>query len=229
MNRMYFKIIAAVTMVFDHIAVIFLSSDTLAYDILRSIGRLAFVMFAYMLAEGFHHTKSIKNYLLRLGIIAVIVEVFLIGYYFVSDINMIITFSIFLTLFVGLFSLYLFYHENQYLKILIVPLVFASELLNLSYGAYGVLMILFFGIYRDKVSNLVHLIFLNLMFTDKPLFAFLGHPEFGKYPAIQWFSMFAIVFIFIYNGKQGKYKLKWFYYVFYPGHLALLYLIDLIF
>jgi hypothetical protein len=228
MNRLYFKIIAAFTMVLDHVAVIFLDSDTLAYSILRIIGRIAFVMFAYMIAEGFHKTKDIKKYLLRLGLAALILEIFIIIYYFISDVNMIITFNILWTLFVGLLILYLFYHKNPYLKILILVLVIGSEFIGFSYGGYGVLMIAFFGIYRNKITNFLHLVFLNLMFIDKPLLSSMNLVELAKFPVIQWFSMLAIIFIFLYNGETGKYRLKWFFYLFYPGHLLVLYIIDLL-
>lgn len=228
MNRFIFKIIAALTMVIDHIGVIFLESDTLLYWILRSVGRISFVLFAYMIAEGFHKTKDINKYLMRLGLSALVLEVFIVLYYFLSGDNLILSFNILWTLFFGLLSLYLFFHKNPYLKILIVLIVLGSEIIGFSYGAYGVLMIAFFGIYQNKVTNLLHLLFLNLLFIDQPLLAFMNYQEFAKFPVVQWFSLVAILFIFLYNAKPGRYQLKWFFYVFYPGHLLVLYLIKLI-
>jgi hypothetical protein len=229
MNRFHLKIIAALTMVIDHVGFIFLNPDTNLYYISRAIGRIAFVLFAFMIAEGFHKTKDLKAYILRLGIFSAALEVFLIGYYFLSGVNMILNFNILWTLLFGLLALYLFFHKNQYYKIFAVLLVLAAELLDLSYGAYGVLMIVFFGVYRNKITNFLHLIFLNLMFIDQPLYTYIGMENMAKFPVIQWFSVIAIVFIFLYNGNMGKYKLKWFFYLFYPAHLALLYLINILF
>ncbi len=226
MNKLHLKLIAAITMVFDHAAIIFLLPDTNVYSIFRVIGRISFVLFAYMIAEGFHKTKNFKNYILRLGVLAIGIELFLIGYYLIFEINYILSFNIIWTLIFGLMSLFLFYHKNQYLKLLVIPLVFLSEYLGLSYGAYGVLMILFFGLYNNKFTNFLHLIFLNLLFIDQPLLSLTSFAEYAKFPAIQWFSMIAIIFIFFYNGHFGKYKLKWFFYVFYPGHLVVLYIIN---
>jgi hypothetical protein len=226
MNRLHLKIIAAITMVIDHIGVIFLYPGTNIYDIFRSIGRISFVLFAYLLAEGFHKTKDVNKYLLRIAVFAAGIEVFLIAYYFISKENMILTFNIFWTLLAGLVSLYLFYQKNHWYKLLIIPLVFISEFIHLSYGAYGVLMILLFGVYQNKITNVLHLIFLNLLFVQSP---FSSNLDFNaKYPEMQWFSLIALVFILLYNQKMGKYKMKWFFYLFYPGHLLVLYLINMI-
>jgi hypothetical protein len=228
MNRLHLKLIAALTMVIDHVAFVFFTRTSDLYSIFRIVGRISFVLFAYMLAEGFHKTKDVKKYLLRMGLFAIIIEAFLIGYYLVSNDNMILQFNIFLTLFSGLLGLYLFYQPNQYLKILVIPIIIGAELLSFSYGAYGVLMIILFGISFNKVTNMLHLIFLNLVFINVPLLSTLGLSEYGKFPAIQWYSMMAIGFIFLYNFKPGKYRLKWFFYIFYPGHILLLYLIKIL-
>ena len=41
----------------------------------------------------------------------------------------------------------------------------------------------------------------------------------------QWMMIFSLIFILMYNGKKG-YGLKWFFYIFYPLHIAILYLIS---
>ena len=72
------KVIAVVSMTFDHVGY-FLGSYENCQEItkiFRIIGRLAFPLFIFLLVEGIIHTKNIKNYLIRLGILEV---VFLIG------------------------------------------------------------------------------------------------------------------------------------------------------
>ncbi len=40
---------------------------------------------------------------------------------------------------------------------------------------------------------------------------------------IQWFGLLALPLLLLYNGKRGKYKMKYFFYIFYPTHLVILY------
>lgn len=42
----------------------------------------------------------------------------------------------------------------------------------------------------------------------------------------QWFSLLAIPLLMLYNGQRGKWKLKYLFYIFYPAHLGILYLIS---
>ena len=55
------KIIAAVAMLIDHVGIMFF--PTVA--IYRIIGRLSFPIFAFMIVEGYFHTKNLKKYVLR--------------------------------------------------------------------------------------------------------------------------------------------------------------------
>jgi hypothetical protein len=76
------KVIALLTMTIDHIG-LFLSmsysynSDVLAVSrIFRGIGRLALPLFVFMIVEGVLHTKNIKKYIARLGIMAAVISIF---------------------------------------------------------------------------------------------------------------------------------------------------------
>lgn len=229
MNRFTLKIIAITTMLLDHIALIFFESNGWLYFVFRGLGRIAFVLFAYLLAEGFHHTKSIKKYLLRIGVTALVIEIGLLGYYFISEVNMLLNFNIFWTLLFGMLGLYLISRKELYIRLLVIPLIIGAELLKLSYGAYGVLMIVMFGLYQSKLTSFFHLVFLNLLFIDWPLFEILDISEMAKYPYLQWLSLLAFIPIFLYNKILGKYQWKWFFYLFYPAHLLILFLISYFF
>lgn len=84
LSSFWIKIIGIVLMVMDHIgmlieAIYFDNPQMLTVSLVfRSFGRLALPLFAFMIVEGIMHTKSVKKYLLRLGIIALIISIALI-------------------------------------------------------------------------------------------------------------------------------------------------------
>jgi len=69
------KMIALVCMTIDHIGAYILTD----WIILRIIGRIAFPIFAYMIAEGCAYTKNRKKYLGVMAVTAVLYQ----GAYFV--------------------------------------------------------------------------------------------------------------------------------------------------
>lgn len=86
------KLIAIITMLIDHIGAVVLlrvlysdfayaaSPDRYKllyniYVIMRSIGRLAFPIFCFLLVEGFLHTRSVAKYAVRLTIFALVSEI----------------------------------------------------------------------------------------------------------------------------------------------------------
>jgi hypothetical protein len=232
MNRNVFKFIAAFSMFLDHFAVIILDVDSTLYFIFRILGRIAFVLFAYMIVEGFFKTRNLKKYFLRLLGFAVIIELFIVGYYFVSDVNYILHFNVIWPLVFGLLGLILFKQKSFWIRLLVIPLVFFAEYINTPYGAYGVLMIIIFALYPNNVTKLLFVIALNFLFIEVPLLSYLELGNLARYNKdmwFQWFSILGMVFIFLYNGKLGKIKTKWFFYIFYPSHLIMIYLIQVIF
>jgi hypothetical protein len=93
LSEFVLKIIAIVTMTLDHIGAFivqsaysaYFPSDGIGYQvgvILRGIGRLSFPLFALMLAEGMRKTKDREAYLLRLGIVWVLLTAVETFFYF---------------------------------------------------------------------------------------------------------------------------------------------------
>ncbi|NLC03985.1 MAG: TraX protein, partial [Tissierellia bacterium] len=96
MSILILKIIALISMVIDHYGAIFQSG----IDIYRIIGRLAFPIYAFLLVEGYTHTRDVKKYGRRLLIFALVSELpFDLAFYgklsFTHQ-------NIFFTLFIGL-------------------------------------------------------------------------------------------------------------------------------
>lgn len=69
------KVIAMISMVIDHIALYLLEHGTVLYETMRCIGRIAFPVFAFLIAEGFIHTRSRYRYFFTLLGFAVISEI----------------------------------------------------------------------------------------------------------------------------------------------------------
>ena len=126
------KIIAFVLMACDHIGLALVAFFPYDMDviqvsnILRGFGRLALPLFIFMITEGVIHTKSIKQYLLRLGIMASVISTILIiityvdfgaGFNFVPFQGV---GNIFIDLVLTALTIYLLKQENNYLKLLIL-------------------------------------------------------------------------------------------------------------
>lgn len=241
------KWIAIITMLIDHIGAVVLmplismsmmrsgnSSLELmsVYTILRTIGRISFPIFCFLIVEGFFHTKDVKKYGLRLALFALISEapfdLALFGKPFETSHQ-----NIFFTLTIGLFTIFLFskMREKSTALAFVIPILGAAlaEVINTDYGAYGVLLIFIFYLFREKsgprLIAFVILAIINLFFSY-----FMANIPITPQiiPAIlpSLIPVLALIPIEVYNGERGK-QPKYFFYLFYPVHLLLLYFIRM--
>jgi hypothetical protein len=217
MTSFQIKILACLFMVSDHIGYIFFPSD----QIFRIIGRLAFPIFAYLIAEGYRKTGNVWAYFLRLLVFGLISQPIFQLAIKTRELN------IFLTLSLGLLAILLFDKiKNKKLGLLFVVLIAAAAyFLKSDYGAYGILSIFFFWLYGEKkdFTKLIlsqWLLAVFYLFVEK-LNVANGRLSINPYYFLQHFSLFALFFIYLYNGERGR-KLKYFFYAFYPVHLLIL-------
>ena len=214
------KLIAIITMTIDHIGIVF---GTPFYNFLRAVGRLSFPIFAFLLTEGYVHTKSFSKYFLRLLVLALFSEV-IYDYVFFGSFIYIGANNIFFTLALGLLTLFLLDKSkgliNRYFKdkvdlFIILPITYLliivimglmGEFLNFSYGMLGILVISFFYLFKDNFPLVVILVTLSTLILGE---------------GMQYFSLFSLILIYFYNKKLGK-KCKLFFYLYYPLHILVL-------
>ena len=210
MSLFILKIIGILSMFLDHYYFIIGGPR-----ILNIIGRVAFPIFDFELNEGYRHTKNLKLYLIRLGIFALVIQLPL----FFSSTKY--PMNIFFTLFTGLLIITIMNTKkvNIFPKILIIAsLLYITKKFEFDYSIYGILLIMIFNIfYNRKILIFVSFLFLNLIIVY--------FPEIFDLSEIQFYSIFSLIFIFLYNGKKGK-SMKYFFYLFYPLHFFVIELIN---
>ena len=205
---------------------------------LTCIGRLAFPIFAFMLVEGYFHTRNLKKYALRLLIFALISEI-PFNLMYISSPFYPLHQNVIWTLLIGLWMIHLNEKAKTGSKPVLASLVrigtvFLGVLLGIvsfaDYNAAGVLMILVFYFFRGKswwcyLGQLAGMYYINFEMLKGLMFpiSFLGWNF--EIPQ-QGFAILSLVFIWLYQGRKG-YSSKWFQqlcYWFYPGHMLLLWL-----
>ena len=212
------KLIGIVTMLIDHIGFVFFA-DVALYSI---IGRLSFPIFAWLVANGYRHTKNKKLYMARLAILALVSE---IPFQLVMSTGSLgtLTHNIAASLLFGLVGIHVFeITENRGLRVVFTgAFALLAGVLFLDYGVYGFLTMLLFHVYFKDVKKaaLIQVVLLGIAYLLPA--ALFSNTEFLH----QTFAIFAFYFIARHNGKLGR-PSKYFFYVFYPLHLLVLYTIH---
>ena len=244
MSSFIIKIIAIISMLFDHTNDVFIGH----LSVFNLIGRIAFPLYSFQLVVGYTYTHNIKKYISRMFIFALISQIpysifihIYTGTYF--ELN------IFFTLATSLICMYILSSKNIniYLKLLYISIcLIIAYYLKFDYSIFGILYPLFvfvFYPFQEKFGKNRFLLSENTNKNSiiKLLFFIAGTLTLSivKYvkliPLIStsWFIglvLFtfipAIIMIF-FNGKKGP-SLKYIFYIFYPAHLLLLELIYLL-
>lgn len=224
------KIIACITMLIDHMGVVLFPKIT----ILRIIGRIAFPIFAFLLAEGCYYTRNKIRHLLVISGFAIVMQVVLFLATRMTDFSIFIHFSIAVLLCLVIDLIEKFIKERKVIVsiALVLSLIISVIMLILidkntayffsNYGIYGIFVPVVLYIIRKYIKHvhlLVSILIICLSMVLMHFFTVWMH---------QLYGMIACVFILLYNGKKGKYNLKYLFYIFYPLHLVILYAIALI-
>lgn len=212
------KIIACVTMLLDHIGAVFVSGYGL-----RIIGRIAFPIFCFLLAEGVLHTKSPRQYGIRLGIGMLLSEIPFDLLFFGS-----VTLrhqSVMVTLLIGfLMALLMRKVSRRWLQcVLVIPFACLAEWLQTDYGGWGVVLIALFVLTWNLPHRaLLQLAGMTVIFCCMDSYVLTW--GIFRIP-IELFATFSMIPISFYRGRKITYNrgVQWAFYLFYPGHLLILY------
>ncbi len=229
MTAFEIKVIAIVTMLIDHIGLaFFLSSPYLLF--FRLIGRLSFPLFAWLIANGAQNTKNIKRYLVRLFAFAFISQVPYLLFHQQRDPSF-WRLNIFFTLSIGLMAIALLMQtKEKFIRgFIILVVIVVAEFLKFEYGGAGVLVILiFYFFFNNTRMMLLMLLPLFLLTHIGPVvleYINNGLVRADPVALMQPLAVVSLLFVSMYNQKEGA-KLKYFFYLFYPLHLLVLYLIK---
>ena len=227
LNSNALKIIAMIAMLFDHFLAVFMSHDAVIGLMLRLPGTIAAPIFCYFIAEGYQYTSSKSKYIKRVLIFALISHLpynISFGYSFFEAT------SVIWGLAMGLIALTAIKNDklNIVLKLLIlVVCCLLATTANWNYIA--VLWIVVFGLYQGNFKRqMIGFSVVAILFHLIPTYLRFG-PIHEGFP--HWYQIgvfLAIPLLATYNGKRGKKSkiISWSFYVFYPAHLILLFLLD---
>ena len=253
MTAFVLKLIALATMIIDHIDKILpitaYKSDSVIwqiYDVIILTGRMAFPIYAFLIAEGCKKTRSMPKYIFRLFMFMLISEVFYIMAFYGSGnhgmalvkyaANHVAALkfrNIFATLMFGAVAVYACQLVSK-LKLNIavkIPIILSAvlfimliaEYFNSSYGFLAIGLIFLLYLSDDKIFQAIIIIVWCAVFYllrtsfNGSRFMFLENFIYWKWFA---FACLAVVPVILYNGERGK-SIKWAFYIIYPLHLML--------
>ena len=244
-NANTLRLIACCLMLMDHMwATIVPGNNWMTY-----LGRLAFPIFAFQIAEGFFHTSNVGRYAKRLLIFGLISEIPFNMMYVSAPIYPFHQ-NVMFTLVIGLLCI----NELEKLRtiapvpgssrpVLIKSLIFGilkiAGLLLLSivgfvdYGVLGVLTIILFYLCHFHrfgwIGQIAGMICINIIAAEGlSIPVVIGGSEI-MFPT-QGFAVLSLLIIWLYNGQKGRHSkpLQYGFYAFYPVHMLVLSLIRLL-
>ena len=207
------KLIAIISMFIDHIGHLLYPE----IKVLRIIGRIAFPIFCYQLAMGAHYTRDINKYIKRVLIFGLISQIpytlFLTGFGKTSSIilraNIMFTFTISLLIIKRI-------KDRNYT---LIPLWLLIGILgSIDYGIYGILMVLAFYFFNENIYMCISVTSILTLLNGL------------LYSKTQIWAIIPILLIPIISKIKLNVKLpKYFFYIFYPLHLLLIWAVYITF
>ena len=253
MTSFILRLIAVIAMLLDHTAAVLIDPGSSAYTIMRIIGRIAFPIFCFLLVEGFEHTRSVGKYMSRLALFAIIAEIPFDLAFHGEPLEFSAGQNVFLTLLLGLAAITaagngvpwvlgkLFpdwkHADNRFIQILLSSPVIAlccwlADKFSTDYGWFGVAAICIFYLLRfNRALALTAFALLNTLrygvtiIPEDSYYTLFAFRVYGL-NTIQWLAPLAALPIGFYNGQPGERRFRYWFYIFYPVHLLILWVIS---
>ena len=243
MSAFALKCIAVLTMLIDHVGAAFYApARDSGIDILnfRAIGRMAFPIFVFFIAEGCRHTRHMRKYACRLGLFALLSQIPFTLLFESAKLypNRAVVFfdyktlNIFFTLFLGVCAIACYQawvekprrapYTIQSAGAIAAVAAFAAmgSMLGTDYGAVGVSFIFICYLAKERATQALALF--TMVFI-----LYAGEPPFSYGMRLVLGGGAACAALLLYNGKKGfdSVLIKWLFYVFYPVHLLALFVL----
>lgn len=231
-------VLAMLFMLMDHLwATVFSGQNWLT-----CVGRLAFPLFAFLCVEGYFHTRNFKRYMMRMLVFALLSEIpFDLMYggtvFYPFHQNVLWTFL------VGLMGIHwmecarISGNRLRYVLTAVISVILGFLLGTLGmtdyYGA-GVLTVFVFYFFHGRSWWCLLGQFIGLYWINVELLRGQYYPitilNYEWHLHEQGLALLSLVFIWLYRGKQGYHTkpFQWFCYAFYPVHMLILGLIQLL-
>ena len=239
MSGFILKLIAAVTMLIDHAGLLLFPGQAW----MRIVGRISYPLFAWCIAEGFRYTRNRMRYFLQIFLLGVGCQIV----YTIAErelyLGILLTFSFSILLMaafretraallgeqtaLGDWLQTRGVSETQRTVLSTASLFLASigtaavtMIVRVDYGFCGILVPL--AAYLPEKTG-VRKGAWGVMLLALSLVQWFGGDH------VQIWCLLAMIPLILYTGRPGKYRMKWFFYIFYPAHMAVLYLLSVLF
>ena len=232
LNRDVIKYIAMITMLLNHIAHMFLAPETVLYEVFEDVGYFTAPVMCFFLVEGYSYTRSKIKYGWRLLLFAILSQIpFDLAFQF-GGLNMIFTLLCCFLILAAMDKI-----KNHLLRIIVCILLVLATVVGdwpLLAPMYTILLYKSRGNWKKTAISygIAYAVFVpfhvqNYMYGVQGGWVLytLGHTLLSGAGILAA----AVVILFFYNGKRaqrGRNFSKWFFYIFYPVHLMVLYLIK---
>lgn len=217
------KLIAIAAMTIDHIAWETVPLESPLGQLLHLIGRITVPIMAFMIAEGYRHTRNLRRYAGRLALFALLSH-FPYVYYKTGTFTLFFfNTSVIFTLLLGLLVLILLQDNRIPTPLAIlgtIVLLLLAQFGNWSH--YAVVWVVIFGQFSGQPKQAM------VRSAGVTVLYFLaGLLSLGS--LVRWYEclymlggLLAIPLLSRYNGQRGRLRLKYLFYIYYPLHLILL-------
>ena len=198
MTSFALKVIALISMLFDHCGYIFFNRVTF----FNIIGKVSFPIFAFQISEGYKHTRNLKLYFFRLFLFAIASQIpFMLFLWSLNSSPFYL--NIFFTLLLGLLAIATYDKcKNKFISLFLICIIaLIAEFSNCDYGWFGIAIIFIFYLFKNKklIMNLVFILVVMIRY-------FIIYQQTSNIVELYFViaSCLSLIFINLYNGTKGK-------------------------